>query len=115
MSATFSMDMKDDYRVMFRFCPVCGAALESRLLKQGEPARLVCVACEYVHYLDPKLAVGTIITDDRRRVVLVKRAIEPVTASGCFPAGMSTAVRKCSWPQCARPGKKPASMFDSNG
>jgi ADP-ribose pyrophosphatase YjhB (NUDIX family) len=87
MSATFSMDMKDDYRVMFRFCPVCGAALESRLLKQGEPARLVCVACEYVHYLDPKLAVGTIITDDRRRVVLVKRAIEPGYGKWVFPGG----------------------------
>ena len=50
-------------RADFRFCPVCGGALESRSLKNGDPARLVCTACGFVFYLDPKLAVGTIITD----------------------------------------------------
>ena len=72
---------------MFRFCPVCAGTLESRLLKEGEPTRLVCTACEYVHYLDPKLAVGTIITDEQKRVVLVKRAIEPGYGKWVFPGG----------------------------
>jgi ADP-ribose pyrophosphatase YjhB (NUDIX family)/ribosomal protein S27AE len=47
--------------VSYRFCPVCGGPLTSRLLKAGEPERLVCTACGYVLYLDPKVAVGTII------------------------------------------------------
>jgi len=71
----------------FRFCPVCGGALESRLLKAGDPARLVCAACGYVFYLDPKLAVGTVITDEHGRVALVKRAIEPGYGKWVFPGG----------------------------
>jgi ADP-ribose pyrophosphatase YjhB (NUDIX family) len=71
----------------FRFCPMCGGALESRSLRDGDPARLVCTACGFVFYLDPKLAVGTIITDEQNRVVLVKRAIEPGYGKWVFPGG----------------------------
>ena len=76
-----------DHGGEFRFCPVCGGALERRVIKTGDPQRLVCVACEFVFYLDPKLAVGTIIHDDRNRVVLVKRAIEPGYGKWVFPGG----------------------------
>jgi 8-oxo-dGTP diphosphatase len=71
----------------FRFCPACGGTLESRLLKAGDPERLVCTQCEFVFYLDPKLAVGTIIRDERDRVVLVRRAIEPGYGKWVFPGG----------------------------
>jgi 8-oxo-dGTP diphosphatase len=74
-------------RADFRFCPVCGGALESRSLKNGDPARLVCTACGFVFYLDPKLAVGTIIADEQNRVVLVRRAIEPGYGKWVFPGG----------------------------
>ena len=71
----------------FRFCPVCGGVLESRLLREGEPPRLVCTSCGFVFYLDPKVAVGTIIVDEHGRVVLVKRAIEPGYGNWVFPGG----------------------------
>jgi 8-oxo-dGTP diphosphatase len=71
----------------FRFCPTCGGLLEPRILRQGDPARLVCTACGYVFYIDPKLAVGTIIADDRGRIALVKRAIEPGYGKWVFPGG----------------------------
>ena len=72
---------------MYRFCPVCGARLEPRLLKAGEPERLVCTSCDFVFYLDPKLAVGTIVIDERNRIVLVRRAIEPGYGKWVFPGG----------------------------
>jgi 8-oxo-dGTP diphosphatase len=71
----------------FRFCPRCGASLESRLLKAGEPTRLVCTACGFVFYLDPKIAVGTIIRAAEGRIVLVRRAIEPGYGKWVFPGG----------------------------
>jgi 8-oxo-dGTP diphosphatase len=73
----------------FRFCPVCAAALETRLLKPGDPERLVCTSCGFVFYLDPKVAVGTIIrpADTPDRVVLVRRAIEPGYGRWVFPGG----------------------------
>jgi 8-oxo-dGTP diphosphatase len=73
----------------FRFCPVCGQPLEPRVLKLGEPMRLVCSSalCGFVFYLDPKVAVGTIIRMPDDRIVLVKRAIEPGFGLWVFPGG----------------------------
>jgi 8-oxo-dGTP diphosphatase len=73
----------------FRFCPVCGSRSEARVLRVGEPARLVCTssACAFVFYLDPKVAVGTIISRPDGRIVLVRRAIEPGYGKWVFPGG----------------------------
>ena len=83
--AELNLHPHDDSRA-FRFCPRCGAALESRLLKAGEPPRLVCTACDFVFYLDPKIAVGTIIRIEQS-LVLVRRAIEPGYGKWVFPGG----------------------------
>ncbi len=45
----------------YKFCPQCGGPLEKRLLKAGEPERLVCRACGFVFYIDPKLAVIALV------------------------------------------------------
>jgi 8-oxo-dGTP diphosphatase len=74
----------------YKFCPLCGSALEPRILKATEPERLVCTnhACEFVFYLDPKIAVGTIIRrPGQTKVVMVKRAIEPGYGKWVFPGG----------------------------
>jgi ADP-ribose pyrophosphatase YjhB (NUDIX family) len=71
----------------YRFCPRCGSALERRLLKSTEPERLVCTVCGFVFYIDPKIAVGTIIRGPDDRIVLVRRAIEPGYGKWVFPGG----------------------------
>lgn len=71
----------------YRFCPRCGGALDRRLLKPTEPERLVCSRCGFVFYLDPKIAVGTIIRSSSARIVLVRRAIEPGYGRWVFPGG----------------------------
>ena len=50
----------DDSHI-FRFCPRCGGVLAKRLLKPSEPERLVCTACGFVFYIDPKIAVGSLL------------------------------------------------------
>ncbi len=70
----------------FRFCPKCGAALEPRMVKEGEPPRLVCVACGFVHYLDPKVAACTIALIDGG-IVMLRRGIEPQLGKWVFPGG----------------------------
>ena len=48
---------------------------------------MACPACDFVQYLDPKVAVGTIIRTDDERLVLVRRAIEPGYGLWVFPGG----------------------------
>jgi len=71
----------------YRFCPRCGGPLERRTLKATEPERPVCTRCGFVFYLDPKVAVGTIIQSQGGRIVLVRRAIEPGYGKWVFPGG----------------------------
>src|ERR1700733_7746596 len=98
MRATFRMDIAPNYTVMqmlhphddshaYQFCPCCGGSLERRLLKATEPERPVCTRCGFVFYLDPKIAVGTIIQAQSGRLVLVRRAIEPGYGKWVFPGG----------------------------
>jgi ADP-ribose pyrophosphatase YjhB (NUDIX family) len=70
----------------YSFCPKCGAALEPRTLKAGEPERLVCTACDFVFFLDPKVATGCIV-EYEGGIVLLRRAIEPGYGKWVFPGG----------------------------
>jgi 8-oxo-dGTP diphosphatase len=59
------------------------------VLKATEPKRLVCTSptCGFVFYLDPKIAVGTVIRMPDEKIVLVRRAIEPGYGKWVFPGG----------------------------
>jgi ADP-ribose pyrophosphatase YjhB (NUDIX family) len=59
------------------------------VLRLGEPSRLVCTGptCGFVFYLDPKVAVGTVIARPDGHIVLVKRAIDPGYGKWVFPGG----------------------------
>ena len=70
----------------YRFCPPCGGALTTRVIKPSEPARLVCDACGFVLYLNPKLAACAITTLGGE-VVLLRRGIEPQRGKWVFPGG----------------------------
>ncbi len=76
-----------DDRRAFRFCPHCGGPLAPRVLKAGDPKRLACQRCDFVWYLDPKVAVGTIIRTADDGIVLVRRAIHPGYGLWVFPGG----------------------------
>jgi ADP-ribose pyrophosphatase YjhB (NUDIX family) len=93
----------------YRFCLRCGGPIERRQLKPGEPDRLVCATCGFVFYLDPKIAVGTIVRTAAasRRIVLVRRAIEPGYGKWVFPGGyvdrgemLTTAARREAREEC---------------
>jgi 8-oxo-dGTP diphosphatase len=79
-------NMSQSFLDTYKFCPQCGGRLEKRLLKPTEPRRLVCTACGYIFYIDPKLSVIAIIPMDKG-VVMVRRAIDPGYGLWVVPGG----------------------------
>ena len=76
-----------DHHALDRFCSRCGAALAVKEIKAGEPKRPTCIRCGHVVYLDPKVAVGTVITNEANQFALVKRSIEPGYGKWVYPGG----------------------------
>src|SRR5687768_11917848 len=73
-------------RIEYRFCPRCGGGLERRVVKTNEPKRLVCQACSFIFYQDPKVVAATLFTLDGG-IVLLKRGVEPALGKWVFPGG----------------------------
>jgi len=78
--------MSFDQTIEYRFCPRCGEALALKRLRDHEPERLVCEACDFVFFLNPKVAAGTLFRHEGG-LVLVRRAIEPGYRKWVFPGG----------------------------
>lgn len=70
----------------YNFCPRCGGKLRARLLKAGEPERLVCEDCTFIFYQGPKLVAGAIFELDGR-IALIQRSIPPSYGKWTFPGG----------------------------
>ena len=70
----------------YKFCPRCGNRLGVRLLKPGDPERLVCESCGFVFYLGPKLVAGALFELDGG-ILLVQRDIAPGYGKWTFPGG----------------------------
>jgi len=99
-----------DHHDLYRFCPRCGGRLRPSVVKAHEPVRPVCERCGHVVYLDPKVAVGTIIRNAGRAVALVRRSVEPGYGKWVFPGGyvdrgeeLTVAARREAWEEsCLR-------------
>jgi len=60
--------------------------LKLRMIKDGEPERLVCEECSFIFYQGPKL-VAAVIFEFEGGIVLTQRAIEPGYGKWTFPGG----------------------------
>src|SRR5688572_6257657 len=69
-----------------KFCSRCGGPVAKAILPRDHRPRHVCSACGFVHYLDPKVACGTIAEQDGR-FALIQRGIEPKKGAWSFPCG----------------------------
>lgn len=70
----------------YKFCPVCAGPFETRVIKDGEPRRLICGDCGFVFYLGPKLVAGALF-ELGGGILLVQRDIEPGYGKWTFPGG----------------------------
>ena len=69
-----------------KFCSACGAELEFKIPASDNRERAVCPSCKTVHYVNPKIVVGTIpVWKDQ--ILLCRRAIEPRYGLWTLPDG----------------------------
>ncbi|MCL2298441.1 MAG: NUDIX hydrolase [Proteobacteria bacterium] len=69
------------------FCSQCGAASPEFRIPEGDlKPRHVCRQCGHIHYLNPKVVVGT-LPRWKDQVLLCRRAIEPRYGLWTLPAG----------------------------
>jgi ADP-ribose pyrophosphatase YjhB (NUDIX family) len=69
-----------------KYCSTCGTSLELQTPKGDNRVRSCCPACGEIHYVNPKIVVGTIPTFENK-ILLCKRAIEPRFGFWTLPAG----------------------------
>lgn len=67
-----------------RFCMRCGGVMHTGAF-QGK-ARRICTQCRYIHFVEPRVAVGAMVLEERR-LLLVQRVFSPEKGKWCLPAG----------------------------
>jgi ADP-ribose pyrophosphatase YjhB (NUDIX family) len=70
-----------------RFCSACGAGLSERRI-EGR-SRWICAECGYIAYENPLPVVAVLAADDRGRLLLVRRARQPMKGMWCLPCGFA--------------------------
>jgi len=70
-------------------CPLCATELTTNEI--GGKDRLVCSACEFVHWDNPKPVTATVVPMENG-LVLVKRKFPPFVDDWCLPGGFIEAM-----------------------
>lgn len=69
-----------------KYCNQCGGTVQSIIPNGDITLRFVCTVCEFIHYENPKIVVGTVPVHNNE-VLLCLRAIEPRRNFWTLPAG----------------------------
>jgi 8-oxo-dGTP diphosphatase len=65
----------------WRHCPRCAGAVEARA------GSVVCTSCGFVAYANSAPTASALVEDDRGRVLLARRAVEPYKGKWDIPGG----------------------------
>ncbi len=69
-----------------KFCSNCGGQVQFRVPADDNRERFVCDACTTIHYINPRIVAGCLVTQGDR-VLLCQRAIDPRKGYWTLPAG----------------------------
>ena len=69
------------------YCSRCGAPLTMSQVPGEHRERLLCAACGFIAYVNPRMVVTTLPTTDEGELVLLRRAIEPAYGTWAQPGG----------------------------
>ena len=69
-----------------KFCSACGQSVTQEIPAEDSRLRHVCKNCNAIHYVNPKMVLGTIPVW-QNQIMLCRRAIEPRHGYWTLPAG----------------------------
>ncbi|MBU0718284.1 MAG: NUDIX hydrolase, partial [Planctomycetes bacterium] len=70
-----------------KYCSQCGAEVTVRVVDDRQ--REVCTSCDTVFYQNPLPVAGSVVLNENREVLLVKRKREPKKGMWCLPIGFA--------------------------
>jgi ADP-ribose pyrophosphatase YjhB (NUDIX family) len=72
----------------FKFCPRCGQPISLEDVHIPDQPQLICHHCQFIFYLDPKLAVvAFVLNKEKNKVLLLQRNEDPGKGLWAFPGG----------------------------
>ena len=74
------------YNDRMKFCSACGGLVVRKVPSGDNRERFVCETCGAVHYVNPKVVSGCLVTHEGA-VLLCRRAIQPGKGLWTLPAG----------------------------
>jgi len=72
-------------RKIVKYCPGCGFKL--KLKKVEDKKRLICPVCFWVNYENPLPSSAALVRNRNKKVLLVKRGVEPGKGKWALPSG----------------------------
>ncbi len=69
-----------------KYCIKCAQPMAKEIPEGDLRERSICTGCGFIHYLDPKIACGT-IPEKEGRIVLIRRKIDPRAGLWGLPCG----------------------------
>ena len=70
-----------------KYCSQCAAPVEVRIIE--DRLREVCAACNTVFYRNPLPVAASVVLNEKRQVLLIKRKREPHQGMWCLPIGFA--------------------------
>lgn len=67
------------------YCTLCAAPLTLKMVEGRE--RKNCTSCGVTHYENPVPAACVVLVDERQRILLTRRNVEPRKGFWCLPGG----------------------------
>jgi 8-oxo-dGTP diphosphatase len=79
-------ELQHEYPHGVRFCPMCGGALEVRIVEPDQKEHKTCIKCGFIYFLNPKVVAGCLIVEGDR-TLLIRRGFEPARGKWTYPGG----------------------------